>query len=235
MAKIDPRLVELLKKYGEDNSAVWDCHGTWVAYHAAIERMAAKAGIKFDPPQMIVNDYEKGIVVVMVSATNGVLNEWSFGEVSPKNNKNAYPYAMAEKRAKDRAALKLLGMAGLVYSEEEADDFKAAKPAPAEPANDDPKKISAAEQKRQLEQVKEDLVDATTVERARTVFKVWREIAQRDGWSKDYWQAAADMINAKAQELKAQEDTVSDIQDEFPGSRVVNEHVRQDEFKQAGE
>lgn len=108
-------------------------------------------------------------------------------------------------------------------------DFVKRKPAPApahvqkEPANDAPKKISAAEKKIILEQVKEDLVDATTVERARAVFKVWREIARRDGWPEDCWQAAADLINAKAQELKAQDETVSSIQDEFPGSRVVNE------------
>lgn len=126
--KIDPRLVDLLKAYGEDNTSVWDCHGTWVAYHVAIERMAARAGVVFDMPQMIVNDPDKKNVVISVSASMGEKREWSFGEVSPANNKNAYPYAMAEKRAKDRVALKLLGMAGLAYSEEEADDFKASKP-----------------------------------------------------------------------------------------------------------
>ena len=41
-----------------------------------------------------------------------------------KNNKNSYPYAMASKRARDRVALQLLGLAGYIYSEEEADDFK---------------------------------------------------------------------------------------------------------------
>jgi hypothetical protein len=35
---------------------------------------------------------------------------------------------MAEKRAKDRVILKLVGLHGDVYSEEEADDFKEAKP-----------------------------------------------------------------------------------------------------------
>jgi hypothetical protein len=44
----------------------------------------------------------------------------------------AYPFAMAEKRAKDRVILKLIALHGLVYSEEEADDFKASAP----PAND---------------------------------------------------------------------------------------------------
>ena len=41
---------------------------------------------------------------------------------------------MAEKRAKDRVILKLVGLHGDVYSEEEADDFKAAKPKEAAPS-----------------------------------------------------------------------------------------------------
>ena len=44
------------------------------------------------------------------------------------NNKNSYPYAMAEKRAKDRVILKLIGVAGFVYSEDEADAFKEERP-----------------------------------------------------------------------------------------------------------
>ena len=35
---------------------------------------------------------------------------------------------MAEKRAKDRVILKLVGLHGYAYSEEEADDFKKARP-----------------------------------------------------------------------------------------------------------
>ena len=55
--------------------------------------------------------------------------EWSIGEATPYNNKNGYPFAMAEKRAKDRVILKLVGIAGDVYSSEEADDFKQSNPA----------------------------------------------------------------------------------------------------------
>ena len=36
----------------------------------------------------------------------------------------AYVYALAEKRAKDRVILKLVGLHGLPSSEEEADEFK---------------------------------------------------------------------------------------------------------------
>lgn len=204
MAKIDPRLVELLKQYGEDNTSIWDCHGTWVAYHAAVERMAARAGILFDKPDMIVNDHTAKTVVVCVGATKGDLREWSFGECSPSNNKNAYPYAMAEKRAKDRVALKLLGMSGLVYSEEEADDFKASKPAPVEKAeadkpkaDDAPKPITAAEQKRQLAAINDDLLDAHSEVDVKRLVDIWATIAERDGWSSEYWNEARRRFAAK--------------------------------------
>ena len=52
------------------------------------------------------------------------MEAWSIGEVAPNNCKNAYPFAMAEKRAKDRVILKLAGLHGYVYSEDEAEDFK---------------------------------------------------------------------------------------------------------------
>lgn len=61
--------------------------------------------------------------------------EWSIGEalISKENEVGgnykvkgkmaAYPYAMAEKRAKDRVILKLADLHGDAYSSEEADDF----------------------------------------------------------------------------------------------------------------
>lgn len=131
--KIDPVLIEILTKYGEKaEDALWDCHGVWVAYHKAIERIAAKAGVVFDMPQIIEANSERKTVAIAVNGKLGDKAEWSFGEAAPANNKNSYPYAMAEKRAKDRVVLKLIGLHGLVYSEEESDDFKA-------PAEEQPK------------------------------------------------------------------------------------------------
>lgn len=43
----------------------------------------------------------------------------TYGEVSKANNRNAYPIAMAEKRALSRAVLKLAGFGGMVYGEDE--------------------------------------------------------------------------------------------------------------------
>jgi len=144
--KIDPVLIEILTKYGEKaEDALWDCHGVWVAYHKAIERIAAKAGVVFDMPQIIEANSEKKTVAIAVVGKLGDKSEWSFGEAAPANNKNSYPYAMAEKRAKDRVVLKLIGLHGLVYSEEESDDFKEQPAAPPKPAttskNDDARNL----------------------------------------------------------------------------------------------
>ena len=64
----------------------------------------------------------------MVRGRHSNNEAWSIGESAPYNTKNSYPYAMAEKRAKDRVILKLIGMHGDTYSEDEADDFKNSKP-----------------------------------------------------------------------------------------------------------
>jgi len=122
--KLDPMIVEILNKWHPDpNAALWDCHGRWVLYHKAVEVMAAAAKITFDMPVFAAIDLPTKNVAIVVSASLGDKKDWAIGEASPANNKNAYPFAMAEKRARDRVAIKLLGLHG-VYSEEEADDFR---------------------------------------------------------------------------------------------------------------
>ena len=98
--------------------------GTWIMKHKSLERIAAHKGVRFDVPTIIESDAEKKICIIMVSGTLGEASEWSIGEATAYNNKNAYPYAMAEKRAKDRVILKLVGLHGDVYSDIEADDFR---------------------------------------------------------------------------------------------------------------
>jgi len=146
MAKpLDPRIAVILKKYDLDpKEALWDCKGTWVMYHRFCELIAAQSGVKFDPPQVIEANSAEKTAVLCVTGHMGDRSEWSIGEASPGNYRTTekmqpYPYAMAEKRAKDRVILKLVGLAGFVYSEEEADDFKEAKP-----ANDAPQKPAEA-------------------------------------------------------------------------------------------
>ena len=99
----------------------------WIALHKFLEKVANKAGINFNLPTVL--NCETGEIAVCVEGIDKDGNKaWSIGEASPKNCKNDYRWAMAEKRAKDRVILKLLGIAGDMYSEEEADEFKEKKP-----------------------------------------------------------------------------------------------------------
>jgi len=108
--------------------AGWNCHGTYVLLHKALEKVAVYKNIVFDEPKVLENNSEKKIASLLVVGKMGDKSEWSIGEASPSNNKNSYPYAMAEKRAKDRVILKLVGLHGDVYAEDEADAFKEARP-----------------------------------------------------------------------------------------------------------
>jgi len=123
--QIPQHLKELIDKVGmSEQEATWDCHGTPVIYHDALERIASHIGIQFEKPDIIKNNVEEGFVAMCVTGTDGDKTEWSIGEASPYNSKNSYPFAMSEKRAKDRVILKLIGASGFVYSEEEAESFK---------------------------------------------------------------------------------------------------------------
>ena len=120
-----PKIVEeILGEIGLTvKGSTWDCHGTAVVLHKALEQVAAHKGIVFDSPTVVESQISQKNVAICVTGHLGDRSEWSFGEAAPYNNKNGYPYAMAEKRAKDRVILKLVGLGGYVYSEDEADDF----------------------------------------------------------------------------------------------------------------
>jgi hypothetical protein len=137
MTPADMHIAEILNRYGEELEP-----NTWLVpggkaraiKHPCVERMCAKAGVWFDLPQIVSAD-PNNVVILVTGHLGDERTEWSFGEASPKNNKNAYSYSMAEKRGKDRVALKLIGLHGLLYSEEEADDFRQPRGTP-EPASD---------------------------------------------------------------------------------------------------
>lgn len=137
--KIDPTVTKILEGFGMDAKEVlWDCHGTWCMYHRYLEQVAAEQGIVFKPPTIIENDGLNKSVAIVVVGEREERSEWSIGEASPGNNKNNYPWAMAEKRAKDRVILKLLGLHGLVYSETEMDTTTPSQTsAVADPITDD--------------------------------------------------------------------------------------------------
>lgn len=126
MGSKSKEIIEFQKSHGITESEMWEVRpGSWAVKHSAIERIVAAQGIKFERPAIIeVNTAEK-IMVICVFGTLGDRTEWSFGEASPANCKIAYPASIAEKRAKDRVAIKLLNATGAaIYSDEESDEFK---------------------------------------------------------------------------------------------------------------
>ena len=126
---IPPEIIERLKAVGETSAtALWDCHGNWIIKHKALEKIATNAGITYSDCTVYAPQPGQEHFAVSLIGHLGDRSEWSIGEASPKNSKNNYYFAMAEKRAKDRVILKLLGLHAYIYSEEEADEFKEAAP-----------------------------------------------------------------------------------------------------------
>ena len=122
---ISDKLKKLLEDVGEDpRDACWQVRqGTYAIKHKALERIATELGITFDEPKPL--EVGPDFVAVCVTGHLGDVSEWSIGEASSATSHNKYFCAMAEKRAKDRVILKLIGIHGDTYSEEEADSFKA--------------------------------------------------------------------------------------------------------------
>ena len=125
MRTADKQIADTLVRYGEPFAGnVWRVQGTAVIYHKTLERIAAQAGIRFDPPTIIRAERDEAVVLVtghLPGAKAGTERvEWSIGEALVNVNyrvsgkQAAYVYAMAEKRGKDRVILKLIELHGLV-------------------------------------------------------------------------------------------------------------------------
>ena len=80
--------------------------------------------LKFKPSSVsfVKDEAEKIKVMQYINDEQGV---YEFGEISPKNCQNDYPYAMVLKRLMDRVILKnsAVGFFG-IYSDSESEDFK---------------------------------------------------------------------------------------------------------------
>jgi len=98
-------------------------NGLWILSNQAVQRIAAHNNIivTFGEPKEIM-----GNIYIKATAKNTLtgLQIESFGESSSKNTHNAYPIAMAEKRAHDRVVLKCVDVYADFYSDVEADEFK---------------------------------------------------------------------------------------------------------------
>ncbi len=130
MSKLPQHLADFAKKYKLTPDDVWEIpgsRGNFAAKHKALERVAVAEQITFEPPQIISSNYGSEGIAVCVTGHKGTFTEWSIGEASPLNYHGSpkmrlYPWAMAEKRAKDRVILKLVGLHGDLYSEDEIDN-----------------------------------------------------------------------------------------------------------------
>ncbi len=118
------RLNKLYDKYGLTKEDVFKnpSQGWTIITRSGIDKIQAAAGIviKYD---VISHDLEN--VIIKATGTYGDKYNETFGESNPKNTRNSYPIAIAEKRAMSRVVLKLSGFYELgVFGEDESDDFK---------------------------------------------------------------------------------------------------------------
>lgn len=153
MSTLEPRIEAIRQKYNLSQDDFWQIkqNKQWVCKHAALEIVATKAGIEWMPPQIIEARAEGLVTSLIVTGKLEGRIEWATGETNPTNysvtgKQPAYPWAMSEKRAKDRVILKLSGVHGLLYSDAEVDQNASQSPTdeatgPREPLNDSTAKL----------------------------------------------------------------------------------------------
>ena len=118
------KLNELYKKNGLTPDDILKHKFYTIISRGGIDKIQAKnkIDIHYD---LLFNSPDNKCIIIKATANSGDKIIQTFGESSPGNTSNAYPVAMAEKRAMSRAVLKLTGFYELGhYSEDEADNFK---------------------------------------------------------------------------------------------------------------
>ena len=121
--KIDPIVKEILEELKFNPSeCLWEKHGATCMKHRYIEIAGQEKGVVIENLDEVEKTSAEGVVAIKCTASLGKAKVITYGEATPKNNKNGYPYAMAEKRAVDRAILKLIGIHGFVYSDDEVNE-----------------------------------------------------------------------------------------------------------------
>jgi len=229
MSNLEPRIEAVRAKYDLSVDDFWQIkqNKQWVCKHAALEIVAVKAKIEWLPPQIIEANAPQLVTSMIVTGKMGDRIEWATGETNQTNysvsgKQPAYPWAMSEKRAKDRVVLKLVGIHGLVYSEDEM-------PSEApEPARNDEKAPKSQEAREAYAYLQKDLRSIGNVDDLRRwwddgdVKELRRKIPE--DWQRELrqeWEKTGKaMSKANAKPVG---DVVSDIQKQFPGSKVVGD------------
>ena len=115
---------DFMAKYSVNADEIWTVRpGAYAIKHKALERVAAQQGLELSDLMVETIDLQNKAAVIRATMRKNGKCVMSYGEATPYNSKNAYPVAMAEKRAIDRCILKLLQIHGALYSESEADEF----------------------------------------------------------------------------------------------------------------
>lgn len=81
-----------------------------------------------------------------------------------------------------------------------------------QPVEIQPKPVSAAQMKRGLEQIDQDLLDCHTVPDVLKCAGSWKATMEREGWSKDYREFARGKFEARRDAIKSKP-----AEDDFPG------------------
>lgn len=221
MSKLEPRIEAVRQKYGLQHDDFWQIkqNGQWVCKHAALEIVAAKANVEWLAPVIIEMDAPNLVTSMIVTGKMGDRVEWATGETNASNYKvvgkqPAYPWAMSEKRAKDRVVLKLVGIHGLVYSEDEMSGDTT-------PARDEKPMDEAVEslwselnELRSAEGLKSFWIDNS------------KAIKGFDDFNRARFTKKKDALKAK---FDANRD-VAAIQNEFPGARISDVRSIDDTF-----
>jgi hypothetical protein len=226
--KLD-KIYEVFDKHNVDidRDSIWEVQGTPVVKHKDVERLGAALGIEWDKPQILRAESDEAVIIVFGKA-NGKM-EWSIGEAKivqlvdtgrknrygkpikePKDGcfgnyqvggaQAAYPYAMAEKRGKDRVILKLADLHGDAYSSEEADDFRQAdNDGDDRRANNDNRRDDGGQQSGGDKRIEDLIVKAETDIRNCKTIKDVTDLMN----SKDMKAAMDEMSKEEIQDLRA--------------------------------
>lgn len=140
------------KKYNLERDAYWKKFDKAIPTHPTMQRVAEIEGITFGKYEIVECDIHRGIVVCQVTGTLGDKQCSALGEAHPRNNTNAYPTAMAQKRAFDRVVTELTNSGMYTESDMMGDDF-------APPSN-----FREAEKEEQKKKTKEQRVAEAMVQ-----------------------------------------------------------------------
>lgn len=153
------KAIELIEKgtYGLDEGDFWILMnatkggkmmytGLIISHNGCLkinDKLDGKMKFKPSSVETVKDDGEKVKVMKYVNDDQGV---YEFGEISPKNCMNDYPYAMVLKRLMDRVILKnsKVGFFG-IYSDSESEDFRSQDNEPPKPKTDHQKLGAAIE------------------------------------------------------------------------------------------